>query len=88
MAWISDSGGGFSGGFTLDNIPPGEYRMLALEVAGMDDGSPWWELPEFLRRYELRGERITVDPNLSLANYEFKPQSVDISSLCDCRCHG
>jgi hypothetical protein len=50
------------GVYTLEDIPPGEYRILALDVAGRTDLHPYWENPEFLRRYERLGERITVDP--------------------------
>lgn len=66
-----------SGAYALAGIAPGSYRLLALDVAGLDTGTPdtpWWEDPEFLRRYELRGERIMVDPNASMnANLEAVP---------------
>jgi hypothetical protein len=55
-----------SGVYRLTRIPPGEYRMLALYVAGRPSYSRYWESPDFLRQYELRGERITVDPGARL----------------------
>jgi len=50
--------------FLLEGVPPGEYRMLALDVAGMPDRIryAYWEAPDFLREFEHRGELITVDP--------------------------
>lgn len=51
------------GAFLLDGVAPGEYRILALDVAGRPDvvGYPYWETPTFLRKFELRGERIVID---------------------------
>jgi hypothetical protein len=54
------------GAFSVEVVPPGEYRLLALDVAGRSDVYPYWESPEFLRQYELRGELITVDPGARL----------------------
>jgi len=56
-----------TGAWSLGGVPPGEYRVLAVDVAGFEDGRPtptysYWEDPGFLRAYELQGERITVDP--------------------------
>lgn len=51
-----------TGVWVIEQVPPGEYRLLALDVAGEPDTHPYWESPEFLREYELRGERITLDP--------------------------
>ena len=58
-----------SGRYVLGPIPPGDYRLLALDEAGTVVPVPgplpadlYWEDPGFLREYELRGERITVDP--------------------------
>jgi hypothetical protein len=39
---------------------------LSIDVAGVPYGHPFWEDPAFLRQYELRGERITVDPGARL----------------------
>lgn len=55
-----------SGAYSLDDVPPGEYRALALDFVGMPVAYPIWEDPEFLRPYELRGERITVDPGVRM----------------------
>jgi hypothetical protein len=56
------STGGANGVYVIDDVPPGEYRVLALDVAGRSATNPYWEAPDFLREYEPRGERITVDP--------------------------
>lgn len=48
--------------FSLDRVPPGEYRLVALDVVGQPLLAAHPEDPEFLRKYELRGERITLDP--------------------------
>jgi hypothetical protein len=40
--------------------------MLAFDPAGRSDLVPYWESPDFLRQYELRGELITVDPGARL----------------------
>jgi hypothetical protein len=53
-----------AGGFALSNVQPGDYRVVAdvfhdvrlLEIR-------YWELPEWLRRFELRGQQLRVDPN-------------------------
>jgi hypothetical protein len=55
-----------TGFYELDGVSPGEYRVLALDLAGRTFGNPFWEDPAFLRQYELRGERITVDPGARL----------------------
>jgi hypothetical protein len=55
-----------SGAYLLEDLPPGSYRLLALDVAGNPDTLPYWESPDFLRLYELRGERITIDPGSRL----------------------
>jgi hypothetical protein len=61
-----------SGVFVLDNVPPGEYRLLALDLAGLPQPVP--EAPDFLREFELRGERITLDPGARTAiNLEALP---------------
>jgi hypothetical protein len=63
-----------AGRYVLDGIPPGEYRLLALDEAGTVVPTPsvlapdlYWESPDFLRRNELRGERITLDPGARLS---------------------
>lgn len=62
-----------SGAYLLEEIPPGDYRVLALDPAGTVSPVPgplapdlYWEDPLFLREYEFRGERITLDPNARL----------------------
>jgi hypothetical protein len=50
-----------NGTWVLDDVPPGNYRLLVLDVAGKPDRYPYWEDPVFLSRYELPGETITVD---------------------------
>jgi hypothetical protein len=57
-----------SGGFVIDRIPPGDYRLLALDNAGVPDTTALgnavrhWEGPDFLREFENRGTPITVAP--------------------------
>jgi hypothetical protein len=48
----------------VDRVAPGDYRLLVVDTAGLPE--PEWESPDFLRQYELRGERITVDPGARL----------------------
>jgi hypothetical protein len=55
-----------SGVFALERLRPGEYRLLALDLAGRDGAGVFWESPDFLRQYGLRGGRITVDPGARL----------------------
>jgi hypothetical protein len=55
-----------SGTFVLEDVPPGEYRVLALEVPGGRESDPSWDAPEFLREFELRGQLLTVDPGAQL----------------------
>jgi hypothetical protein len=55
-----------SGVYLIERIAPGPYRLLSIDVAGVPYGHPFWEDPAFLRQYELRGERITVDPGARL----------------------
>jgi hypothetical protein len=54
-----------SGGYTLERVPPGQYRLLALDLEGRDPNVNW-DSPDFLRQYELRGEVITLDPGARL----------------------
>lgn len=54
------------GNFRLRRVAPGQYRLLAIDVAGTVSPTStdrFWESPDFLRDHELRGERITVDPD-------------------------
>jgi hypothetical protein len=58
-----------SGAYVLRGVPPGDYRLLALDVAGrpethvlVNTAIPYWKAPEFLSEFESRGERITVAP--------------------------
>lgn len=41
----------------LDEVPPGEYTVLAGDVEPED-----WQDPDRLRAYEARGERLTIRP--------------------------
>jgi Carboxypeptidase regulatory-like domain len=59
LATVSDS----FGGFLLEDVPPGTYRLLALDEAGLGGQWSYWESPEFLRDFELRGEPVTIDPD-------------------------
>jgi hypothetical protein len=54
------------GSYLLSGVPPGEYRLIALDTVGRSDRIEYWESPDFLRQYELRGELITVDPGARL----------------------
>ena len=51
------------GAYLLENVAPGDYRILALDAAGQRKSHLYWEDPDFLRQYERLGEPITVDPN-------------------------
>jgi hypothetical protein len=51
-----------SGAFVIERVPPANYRILAIDEAGFDRGATYWQSPDFLRRYEIRGEAVTVDP--------------------------
>jgi hypothetical protein len=59
---VADAGGVFG----LRTVPPGEYRILALDEAGRQAQSPlvlpYWEAPDFLARYESRGEVLEIEP--------------------------
>jgi hypothetical protein len=66
MASFPSVAAGAGGGFRFESVPPGDYRMLAFDPAGRSDLVPYWESPDFLRQYELRGELITVDPGARL----------------------
>lgn len=54
----ADEGGAFS----LERVPPGAYRLVALDVAGRPLLAAYPEDPRFVRSYEPRGRLITVDP--------------------------
>ena len=56
-----------SGIFSFQAVAPGEYRLLALDMAGNLIETPYWEAPEFLAEYERRGERVVVAPSSQLA---------------------
>ncbi len=51
--------------FTVANVPPGEYSVLALDAAGRSVRLPYWEDPGFLNEYERFSERIRLDPRSS-----------------------
>ena len=48
-----------SGQYTFANVPPGRYKLFAWEE--VPAGA--YQYPDFLRRYEDRGQAITVNPN-------------------------
>ncbi len=51
------------GQFNLNNVPPGSYKLFAWE----DVPAGAYQYPDFLSRYEDRGQTITVNPNGSVA---------------------
>jgi hypothetical protein len=63
-----------AGAWALERVPPGSYRVVALELLGLEAVGEevqrgvyrYWQSPDFLRQYELRGELITVDPGARL----------------------
>ena len=64
----SDAGGQF----TLNNVPPGSYKLFAWE----DIPAGAYQYPDFLRRYEDRGQSISVNPNGTVtANAKLIPAS-------------
>jgi hypothetical protein len=44
------------GRFKIPNVPPGEY----IAFASKSFPGPFWLNPDFLARYEARGERVSV----------------------------
>jgi protocatechuate 3,4-dioxygenase beta subunit len=48
-----------NGQFTLSNVPPGSYKLFAWE----DIPAGAYQYPDFLRRYEDRGQAVTVNAN-------------------------
>ena len=48
-----------TGQFTLNNVPPGSYKLFAWE----DIPAGAYQYPDFLRRYEDLGQVVTVTPN-------------------------
>jgi hypothetical protein len=49
------------GAYSLEAVPPGEYRLLAVDLAGVPERGQW-ESAGFLEEYGLRGELITLEP--------------------------
>jgi len=47
------------GQFAFNNVPPGNYKLFAWEA--VPDGA--YQYPDFIRRYEDRGQILTVAPN-------------------------
>jgi hypothetical protein len=61
-----------NGQFTLSNVPPGNYKLFAWE----DIPAGAYQYPDFLRRYEERGQSINVNPNGTVtANAKLIPAS-------------
>jgi hypothetical protein len=61
-----------SGQFTLSNVPPGNYKLFAWE----DIPAGAYQYPDFIRRYEDRGQLINVSPNGTItANARLIPAS-------------
>ena len=50
---------GQNGQFAFSNVPPGRYKLFAWEE--VPAGA--YQYPDFIRRYEERGQSITVNPN-------------------------
>jgi len=48
-----------NGQFTLTNVPPGSYKLFSWE----DIPAGAYQYPDFLRRYEDRGQPLSVTPN-------------------------
>jgi hypothetical protein len=53
----------------LENVPPGDYEAVAIEV--VDEGS-WWD-PAFLDRVEGHGKSVRVEPG--------KTQNLDLLTI-------
>jgi hypothetical protein len=66
MTWFPSTVTDLSGTFSITRIPPGEYRLLAIDDGGRIEPDGYWQDPDFVRGYELRGERISVDPGARL----------------------
>ncbi len=47
-----------TGQFTLNNIPPGEYKLYAWDTSDQSSVTD----PEFIKPYETRAKRITIKP--------------------------
>jgi protocatechuate 3,4-dioxygenase beta subunit len=61
-----------NGQFTLNNVPPGSYKIFAWE----DIPAGAYQYPDFLRRYEDRGQTVTVNANGTItANVRLIPAS-------------
>ena len=60
------------GAFTLPVVPPGEYRILAIDEAGVGAqlpiALPYWQAADFLRRHEFEGELTRIDPAADIVN--------------------
>lgn len=54
------------GRYEIDDVPPGEYRILALDLAGLGTTILFWEDPNFLREYAFRGAATTIEPRESV----------------------
>ena len=52
-----------SGQFAFNNVPPGRYKLFAWE----DVPAGAYQYPDFIRRYEERGQAITVNANGAIA---------------------
>jgi hypothetical protein len=62
-----------AGAFSLERIPPGDYRILAVNPSGYPERNPYWQSPTFLADYEGRGERISIEPS---ARIVMNPEAV------------
>jgi hypothetical protein len=61
-----------NGQFILNNVPPGSYKLFAWE--DIPEGA--YQYPDFLRRYEDRGQSLSVTPNGTVnANAKLIPAS-------------
>jgi hypothetical protein len=57
-AALSDDGGRYE----IRDVPPGDYRVLALDLAGRGTTILFWQDPAFLREHDFRGQPVRVDP--------------------------
>jgi hypothetical protein len=48
-----------NGQYAFNNVPPGRYKLFAWE----DIPAGAYQYPDFIRRYEERGQSITVNAN-------------------------
>jgi len=63
-----------SGRYEIPNVAPGDYRLLALDLAGRGTTILFWEDPGFLLKHAFRGAAVTIEPGEELVrNLEALP---------------